>query len=166
MSTLISVGAIASRLLSPALKLYNHWRASQKPLLKPTLVPFDDPIMLRAFSVKLENVSDTKVRIDDIFVRIPEAAEFAIDWAELLIILGVPARDTWTRTRRHPINHTLDPGKQYACEIGIPPGFAITASRQSPVTISVSLTTLGERERYLVQDIKRHIQIPKKAKRT
>jgi hypothetical protein len=50
-------------------------------------------------------------------------------------------------------------GEEYDCEIGIPPGFAISASRKPPVTIAVKLTTLGTEERTLIQDIKRKIPL-------
>jgi hypothetical protein len=50
-------------------------------------------------------------------------------------------------------------GETYDFEIGIPKGFAVTASRKTPVTIAVDLTTLGERERKIVQDINRSVRI-------
>ena len=57
------------------------------------------------------------------------------------------------------IDHSLDPGEEYDCEIGIPPGFSISASRKPPVTISVKFTTLGTDERTIVEDIKRKISV-------
>jgi hypothetical protein len=155
----VTAASIFSRLAGPALKLLEWWKARHKPLLAPTLEPFSDPEMLRAFRVKLVNVSDTKIRLDDFFIRVPENSEFAISWhVPMMILGGEPSpRIPWERSRRYSINEALDPGDHYDCELGIPAGFAISESRRPPVTLAVSLTTLGAKERKLVQDIQRHI---------
>ena len=159
MITWTTVGSIASKLAGPAAKAYDWWKARHKPLLAPTLDPFDDPQMLRAFHVKLVNVSDTRIRLDDIFIRVPEGSEFAINWQVPIFILGGVSSPSypWEKSRRYVLKRALDPGDHYDCEIGIPAGFAISESRKPPVTIAVSLTTLGAKERKLVQDIQRRI---------
>jgi hypothetical protein len=63
------------------------------------------------------------------------------------------------RSREYVIDLSLDPSEEYDCEIGIPPGFAISASRKPPVTIAVKFNTLGSEERTLIQDIKRKISV-------
>jgi hypothetical protein len=148
-----------SRVGMAAWRAYERWVLSQQPL-HVTLEPFDDPEMLRAFSVSLKNTTSDRLRLDAVFIRIPENSEFAINWPELLIVLGGPAPShPWERSRNYAINRALDPGDVYRCEIGIPAGFAISASRKPPVTISVSLTTFGVQERKLVQDIQRNIAL-------
>jgi hypothetical protein len=161
MITWATATSVFSKLAGPATKLYDWWKAQHKPLLAPTLEPFDDPTMLRAFTVTLLNISDIKIRLDDIFIRIPEGSEFAINWHVPMFILGGTSSPSapWERSRKYRLDHSLDPGDEYDCEIGIPAGFAISESRRPPVTIAVSLTTLGSRERKLVQDIQRHISI-------
>jgi hypothetical protein len=161
MITWAAAAEIVSKLGAPAVKAYDWWKARHKPVLAPTLDPFHDPRMLRAFRVKLVNVSDTRVRLDDIFIRVPEGSEFAINWHVPMFVLGGIASPSipWEQSRRYSLNHPLDPGDDYDCEIGIPPGFAISESRKPPVTIAVSLTTLGAKERRLVQDIQRHIAV-------
>jgi hypothetical protein len=49
--------------------------------------------MLRAFRVTLLNISDIKIRLDDIFIRIPEGSEFDINWHVPMFILGGLGRD-------------------------------------------------------------------------
>lgn len=161
MITWLAVADAISKAGPLGAKFYDWWAARQRQFLAPTLDPFEDPQMLRAFSVTLKNVSDTRLRLDEIYIRIPEGSEFAINWHVPLIILGGISSPSppWERSRKYPLNHTLDPGESYECEIGIPPGFAISASRKPPVTIAVSFTTRGSKERRLVQDIKRHIAI-------
>jgi hypothetical protein len=129
--------------------------------MSPTLEPFDDPTMLRAFRVNLLNISDTRIRLDYIFIRVPQGSEFAISWHVPMFVLGETSSPSipWERSRKYPLNHTLNPGDDYDCEIGIPAGFAISESRRPPVTIAVSLTTLGSKERRLVQDIQRQINV-------
>jgi hypothetical protein len=129
--------------------------------LAPTLEPFDDSQMLRAFSVRLKNLSSVRLRLQSIFIRIPEGAEFAISWHVPLIILGDTSSPSieWERSREYAIDQSLDPGEEYDCEIGIPPGFAISATRKPPVTIAVKFKTLGAEERTLTQDIKRQIAV-------
>ncbi len=155
----VTAASIFSRLAGPALKLLEWWEARHRPLLAPTLEPFSDPEMLRTFRVKLVNVSDTKIRLDDIFIRVPENSEFAIRWHVPMFVLGDVRSPSipWEKSRKYSIDHALNPGDDYDCEIGIPAGFAISESRKPPVTISLSLTTLGATERKLVQDIQRHI---------
>ena len=148
-----------AKLAKPA---FDWWSSRRQPFLAPTLEHFDDPQMLRAFSVTLKNVSSVRIRLESIFVRVPEGAEFAISWHVPLIILGDVSSPSieWERSREYAIRQSLDPGEEYDCEIGIPPGFAVSASRKPPVTIAVKLTTLGAEERTLIQDIKRQISVP------
>jgi hypothetical protein len=134
-----------------------HWLADRgKPILATTLDPFDDDQMLRAFSVTLKNISETKVRLDAVFIRIPEGSELAISWHVPMMIIDdiLSQKVTWERATKYSIDQTLDPGEEYDCEIGIPAGFAITGSRKSAVTLAVEITTLGAEERRLIRDIR------------
>lgn len=161
MFSLTAAGTILSGLAKFAKPVFDWWSSRRQPFLAPTLEPFNDPQMLRAFSVTLKNVSPVRIQLESIFIRVPEGAEFAISWHVPMIILGDTSSPSieWEHSREYAINHSLDPGEEYDCEIGIPPGFAISASRKPPVTLAVKLTTLGIDERTLVQDIKRKISV-------
>jgi hypothetical protein len=147
-----------AKLAKPVL---DWWSSLRKPFLAPTLEHFSDPQMLRAFSVTLRNVSSVKIQLHSIFIRVPEGAELAISWNIPLIIIdgASPPAIEWERSREYKIDQSLDPGEEYDCEIGIPSGFAISASRKTPVTISVKFRTLGAEERLITEDIKRKISI-------
>jgi hypothetical protein len=161
MLTWATGGTILSALSKFAKPAFDWWSGRRQPFLAPTLEPFHDPQMLRAFSVTLKNVSSVRIRLESIFIRVPEGAEFAISWHVPMMILGGVSSPTieWESSREYAIGHSLDPGEEYDCEIGIPPGFAVSASRRPPVTISVKLTSLGAEERTLTQDIKRQISV-------
>jgi hypothetical protein len=148
----------AARLAKPAL---DWWSSRRQLFLAPTLEPFKDPQMLRAFSVRLRNVSAVRIQLRSIFIRVPEGAEFAISWhVPMMILDGTPSPSIpWEHSREYVIDQSLDPGEEYDCEIGIPAGFAVSASRKPPVTIAVKITTLGAEERTVIQDIKRHISV-------
>jgi len=156
-----TAGTVLSGLAKFAKPAFDWWSSRRQPLLAPTLEPFNNPQMLRAFSVTLKNVSSVRIRLESIFIRVPEGAEFAISWHVPMMILGdiSSPRIEWERSREYAIDESLDPGEEYDCEIGIPPGFAISASRKPPVTIAVKLTTLGTEERTLIQDIRRKIPV-------
>ena len=125
----------AARLAKPAL----DWWSSRRQPWAPTLEPFNDTQMLRAFSVTLKNVSSVRLRLKSIFIRVPERAEFAISWHVPMMIFGDVSSPSieWERSREYAMAQSLDPGEEYDCEIGIPPGFAVSASRRPPVTIAV-----------------------------
>lgn len=148
-----------SRFAKPAL---DWWSRRSPQFLATTLEPFSDSQMLRAFSVTLKNVSSVRIRLDTIFIRIPQGAEFAISWHVPMMVLGDVSSPSieWERSREYAIGESLEPGEEYDCEIGIPAGFAVSVSRRPPVTIAVKLTTLGAEERTLIQDIKRQISVP------
>jgi hypothetical protein len=154
-------GTILSALSKIAKPAFDWWSSRRQPFLGPTLEPFNDRQMLRAFSVTLKNVSSVRIRLESIFIRVPKGAEFAISWHVPIMILGDISSPSieWERSREYAIGQSLDPGEAYDCEIGIPPSFAVSASRRPPVTIAVKLTTLGAEERTLVQDIKRQISV-------
>jgi hypothetical protein len=161
MLSLATGGTILSALSKFAKPALDWWSSRRQPFLAPTLEPFNDPQMLRAFSITLKNVSSVRIRLESIFIRVPEGAEFAISWHVPLIILGDVSSPSieWERSREYTIGQSLDPGEEYDCEIGIPPSFAISATRKPPVTIAVKLTSLGAEERTLIQDIKRQISV-------
>jgi hypothetical protein len=129
------------------------------PLLSVKLEEFEAEGMLRAFDVTLTNDAKEAVRLREIYVRVPQGANLAIRWRPLMFYVDEgPRYDPWDLTPSYSINTTLDPGEKYDCEIGLPAGFAISASRQPPVTVSLRITTLGSDERTIVQDIKRRIE--------
>jgi hypothetical protein len=129
------------------------------PPLSIKMEEFEAEGMLRAFDVTMKNDSKEAVRLREIYVRIPEGANLAIRWRTLMFFIDEgPRYDPWDLTPSYSINTTLDPGEKYDCEIGLPAGFAISASRQSPVTVSLRITTLGSDERTIIQDIKRRIE--------
>jgi hypothetical protein len=131
---------------------------SGRRFLSVRLEPINDPEMLRAFNVRLTNASTESLRLNYIFIRKPAGAELAVRHHAMIIILGdAPRYEPWERMARYSIDYTLDPGETYDCEIGIPQGFAISASRKPPVTIAVDMTTFGDRERRVIQDVRRSI---------
>jgi hypothetical protein len=154
----LALAAAARAIIPAATRLWNS--LARRKLLAIRLAPFDDPKMLRAFDLSLTNVSGESLRLNSIFIRSPAGSEFAIRWHIPIIILdgsGGLDHEPWERQHRYPLDHVLDSGETYNCEIGIPQGFAISASRKEPVTIAVEITTFGEREQTIVQDIKRRI---------
>jgi hypothetical protein len=129
------------------------------PLLSIKMEEFEAEGMLRAFDVTLSNDSKEAIRLREIYVRIPQGANLAIRWRPLMFYIDEgPRYAPWDLTPSYSINTTLDPGEKYDCEIGLPAGFAISASRQSPVTVSLRISTLGSDERTITQDIKRRIE--------
>ena len=114
--------------------------------------------MLRAFDVTLRNTSAQSVRLGQLFISQPNGAQLAIRWRPLAFFVDEgPRYEPWSIQSSCDLGTTLDPDEEYDCEIGIPAGFAISASRTTPVTISLRMTTLGIEERVVVQDIKRRI---------
>jgi hypothetical protein len=156
-----AAGTVLSGLAKFVKPAFDWWSSRRQPFLAPTLEPFNDPQMLRAFSVALKNASSVRIRLESIFIRVPEGAEFAISWHVPMIVLGDTSSPSieWEHSRDYAIDQSLDPGEEYDCEIGIPPSFAISASRKPPVTIAVKFKTLGTEERSLIQDIKRQISV-------
>jgi hypothetical protein len=148
----------AGRLLIPVAR--KLWSLAQRRYLSVRLEPIEDDEMLRAFSVTLTNKSNESLRLDSIFVRKPGGSLIAVRFHFPMMVVGEPRRpDPWRIVQRYSFNSVLDPDESFDCEIGIPKGFAVTASRKPPITIAVDLTTFGERERKIVQVVKRSISV-------
>jgi hypothetical protein len=152
-----AITAAARAIIPAATKLWNL--LIHRRLLTVRLEPVSDPEMLRAFNVRLTNISDESLRLNFIFVRTPDGSQLAVRRRGLIILGDPPRHEPWERMERYSIDYVLDPGEAYDCEIGIPGGFAISASRKLPVTVAVEMTTFGERERRVTQDIKRSINV-------
>ena len=136
------------------------WSLTQRRYLAVRLEPINDDEMLRAFGVSLTNKSAESLRLDSVFIRKPDSSQIAVRFHYPMMIAGESTcPDPWQRVQRYPFDRVLDPGETYDFEIGIPKGFAVTESRKTPVTIAVDLTTLGERERKIVQDINRSVRV-------
>jgi hypothetical protein len=134
--------------------------ARSAPLLSVKMEEIEAKGMLRAFNVTLRNASAQSVRLRELFIGRPDGAQFAIRWRPLAWFADEgPRYEPWDIQSSYDLATSLDPGKEYDCEIGIPAGFAISQSRTTPVTISLKMVTLGIEERVVVQDIKRQIAI-------
>ena len=114
--------------------------------------------MLRAFNVNLTNVSNAKLRIDDIFIRVPEGSEFAFDWPQM--ISASSPNSTWKITRRYSVESHACSRFPIRLRDRTSAGFC---HHRFSTTASYNCcqpdNTRLEREGYLVQDIKRRIQI-------
>jgi hypothetical protein len=159
MPLLTTAAGIGARLVGYAARKAVDWGLSKsRPILRVTLEEIDTNGMLRAFDVTLTNGSDEPVRLRSLFISKPEGATFAIRWRPMMYAVEDGLRyEPWEHQTNYPLKTTLDPTDKYDCEIGLPRGFAITASRTAPVTISITMTTLGSVERTVTQHIERRI---------
>jgi hypothetical protein len=151
----LALASVGRAIIPAATKLWSL--LAHRRLLTVRLEPISDPEMLRAFNVRLTNASDESLRLNFIFIRKPDGSQLAVRHHAFIILGDPPRHEPWERVERYSIDYVVDPGETYDCEIGIPKGFAISASRKPPVTIAVEMTTFGDRERRVVQDVKRSI---------